>query len=154
MGLIDAWLTADETAPRKQRRARQADPRPPGGRARLCRQRADSAPLRPRVETPPYPGRGLLPAAGVRAGSRGPCDWGEAVVEIAGVAQTAALFCLRLCYSLKPFVCAFPTARQECFLAGHLAAFTALGGVPHRITYDNLGSAVTKILQGRAPPGA
>src|SRR5205823_4365152 len=72
-------------------------------------------------------------------GAEAQCDWGEAVVRIAGVEQTAYLFCLWLCYSLKPVVVAFPTARQECFLAGHLAAFQTLGGVPARITYDNLG---------------
>ncbi len=77
------------------------------------------------------------------------CDWGEAQVRIAGVEQTAQLFLLRLAYSLKPFVCAFPTARQECFFAGHEAAFALFGGVPRRISYDNLTTAVQKVLTGR-----
>jgi hypothetical protein len=83
-------------------------------------------------------------------GAEAQCDWGAAQVRIAGVEQTAHLFCFRLAYSLKPVVYAFPTERQECFLAGHLHAFQVLGGVPHRITYDNLGSAVTKVLTGRS----
>jgi hypothetical protein len=82
-------------------------------------------------------------------GAEAQCDWGEAVARIAGVEQTVYLFCLRLAYSLKAFVCAFPTMRQECFLAGHVAAFTAVGGVPQRIVYDNLATAVAKVLQGR-----
>src|SRR5260370_1251462 len=90
--------------------------------------------------------RSLAPAAGQEA----KCDWGEALVRVAGVEQTANLFCFRLSYSLKPFVCAFPTARQECFFAGHLDAFAALGGVPHRIVYDNLGTAVSRVLRGRS----
>lgn len=77
------------------------------------------------------------------------CDWGEAQVVIAGVEQTAFLFCLRLCHSLAAFVCVFPTARQECFFAGHAAAFAFLGVVPHRVAYDNLTSAVKAVLVGR-----
>ena len=149
MALIDAWLTADQTAPRKQRHTakriydRLVAEHGFAGSERIVRQYVHEWKRAPRSW------RGCFLPLAYAPGAEAQCDWGEAVVEIAGVAQTAALFCLRLCYSLKPFVCAFPTARQECFLAGHLAAFDALGGVPHRITYDNLSSAVTKILQGR-----
>jgi transposase len=150
MAIIDAWLTADQTAPRKQRHTakrihdRLVAEHGFAGSERIVRQyvrewkrvhQALSADCFLPLAYPP--------------GAEAQCDWGEAVVEIAGTAQTVFLFCLRLCYSLKPFVCAFPTARQECFLAGHVAAFAELGGVPHRITYDNLGSAVTKVLTGR-----
>lgn len=69
--------------------------------------------------------------------------------RIGGVEQVAPLVCLRLCSSLKAFVMACPTARQECGLAGQVAGFAALGGVPHRLTSDNLGSAVPKVLRGR-----
>jgi transposase len=147
--IIDAWLTADQDAPRKQRHTAKriydrlvAEHGFPGGE-RTVRQYVHEW---RRAHTP---GDDCFLPLAYAPGAEAQCDWGEAVVEVAGVAQTAHLFCLRLCYSLKPFVCAFPTARQECFLAGHLAAFAALGGVPRRITYDNLGSAVTKILQGR-----
>jgi hypothetical protein len=44
---------------------------------------------------------------------------------------------------------AFPTQRQEAFLWGHVQAFAHVGGVPHRISYDNLKTAVNRILQGR-----
>jgi transposase len=147
--LIDGWLTADQTAPRKQRHTakriydRLVTEHGFAGSERIVRQYVHDWKRAHEAD------RGCFLPLAYAPGAEAQCDRGEAVVEIAGVAQTAALFCLRLCYSLKPFVCAFPTARQECFLAGHLAAFAALGGVPHRITYDNLGSAVTKILQGR-----
>ncbi|MEZ4713120.1 MAG: hypothetical protein R3A44_38375 [Caldilineaceae bacterium] len=52
---------------------------------------------------------------------------GEATVMLAGTAVTVQLFVLRLCYSRKIFVMAFPTQRQEAFLAGHVAAFAHLG---------------------------
>ena len=75
-------------------------------------------------------------------------DWGEAEVVLAGEAVTVQLFILRLSYSRKLFVMAFPSQKQECFLAGHVAAFHYFGGVPTRISYDNLKTAVKKILIG------
>lgn len=45
---------------------------------------------------------------------------------------------------------AFPSQAQECFLYVHVCAFKYFGGIPHRISYDNLGTAV-KILP--AEPG-
>lgn len=44
---------------------------------------------------------------------------------------------------------AFPGQKQECFCAGHVAAFHHFGGVPQRLTYDNLTTAVQKILKGK-----
>lgn len=76
-------------------------------------------------------------------------DWGEAQVLMADAMVVAQLFIMRLCYSRKLFVMAFPTQRQEAFLLGHVQAFAHLGGVPHRISYDNLKTAVHRILQGR-----
>jgi hypothetical protein len=43
----------------------------------------------------------------------------------------------------------FPTQRQECFFAGHVAAFEYLGGVPARLSYDNLKTAVKVVLEGK-----
>jgi transposase len=43
---------------------------------------------------------------------------------------------------------AFPSQKQECFLAGHVAAFHFFGGIPWRLTYDNLKTAVKKIFIG------
>jgi transposase len=76
-------------------------------------------------------------------------DWGEAQVVIAGVRLTVQLFVMRLCYAHRTFACAFPTQRQEAFFAGHVAAFAFFGGVPHRLSYDNLTTAVAPIFTGR-----
>ena len=44
----------------------------------------------------------------------------------------------------------FASQGQEAFLEGHVAAFEILGGVPTRhIRYDNLSSAVHRVLFGR-----
>jgi transposase len=74
------------------------------------------------------------------------CDWGEAIAIIGGVRQTVQVFVLRLCYSRRAFVMAFPTQEQESFLYGHVSAFKHFGGVPHRISYDNLATAVKLAL--------
>ena len=62
---------------------------------------------------------------------------------MAGERITVQLFVMRLCYSRRLFVMAFPSQKQESFFAGHVHAFHFFGGVPHTLTYDNLGSAVT-----------
>ncbi len=76
-------------------------------------------------------------------------DWGEAQADIADERTTVQMFVLRLCYSRRIFVMAFPTQKQECFFEGHVQAFHFLGGVPQRMTYDNLSTAVQRVLEGR-----
>jgi transposase len=76
-------------------------------------------------------------------------DWGEAEVILAGERVTVQLFILRLNYSKARFVMAFPFQKQEAFFEGHNQAFRFLGGIPRRLTYDNLKTAVYKILSGR-----
>lgn len=75
-------------------------------------------------------------------------DWGEAQVDINGVRQTVQMFVMRLNYSKARFVVAFPFQKQEAFFEGHIQAFHFFGGVPQRITYDNLKTAVFRILEG------
>lgn len=75
-------------------------------------------------------------------------DWGEAIAIIGGVRQTVQFFVMRLCYSRRTFVMMFPSQNQESFLYAHVQAFNHFGGVPHRISYDNLGTAV-KLAMGK-----
>jgi transposase len=75
-------------------------------------------------------------------------DWGEALVILAGVQITVQFFVMRLCYSRRLFVMAFPNQKQEAFFAAHVAAFAYFGGIPHRLSYDNLKTAVQKVLKG------
>ena len=148
-GIIDAWLAADAAAPRKQRHTakrvydRLRDEHGYRGSERQVRAFVAAWKRAHRSDA-----EGFVPLA-YPPGLEAQCDWGEAQVVIAGVEQSASLFCLRMCSSLAAFVCVFPTARQECFFAGHAAAFAFLGLVPRRIAYDNLSSAVTAVLTGR-----
>jgi hypothetical protein len=50
---------------------------------------------------------------------------------------------------VRPFHCAYPRATQQAFLEVHERAFAYFGGVFRRLRYDNLGSAVKKILRGQ-----
>ena len=75
-------------------------------------------------------------------------DWGEAVAIVAGEEVSVQFFVIRLNYSRVRFVKAYPFQKQEAFWDGHEAGFHFLGGVPQRITYDNLKVAVFRILDG------
>ena len=74
------------------------------------------------------------------------CDFGEALVVIAGAQQKAHYFILDLPHSDGCFVKAYPAETTESFLDGHVSAFAFLGGVPQSILYDNTKLAVAKIL--------
>jgi transposase len=76
-------------------------------------------------------------------------DWGEGQVIMRGERVTAQLFVMRLGYSRRTFVKAYPTQRQESFFDGHVNAFTFFDGVPRRLSYDNLKVAVYEVLTGR-----
>src|SRR6266480_7018290 len=76
-------------------------------------------------------------------------DWGEAQVILKGERATVQVFVMHLSYSRRTFVMTFPAQKQEAFFYGHVRAFEFFGGVPHRLSYDNLGAAVKPLMQGR-----
>ncbi len=77
-------------------------------------------------------------------------DWGEVHVILDGQSVTAQMFCMRLAYSGACYVQLFPHQRMEAFLAAHVAAFEFFGFVPQCIIYDNLTTAVQRVLHGHA----
>jgi len=82
-------------------------------------------------------------------GTDAQCDWGEAYVYMADELVPVQALCMKLSYSGKPFVMAFPTQRQEAFFEGQEQAFHWFQGTPSRVSYDNLTQAVRKVLRGR-----
>ena len=82
-------------------------------------------------------------------GAEAEVDWGEAKVWIGGQLVKIHLFVIRLSHSGAAWVEAFERETQQAFLEGHANGLQFLGGVPALIRYDNLRSAVTKILRGR-----
>jgi len=76
-------------------------------------------------------------------------DWYEAVVELAGVEQKAQIFSMRSMASGGAFHRAYPHATQQAFFEAHEQAFKYFGGVFKVLRYDNLTSAIRRVLRGR-----
>jgi transposase len=144
--VIEAWLKADAEAPRKQQHTakrifeRLREEYGFTGSERRVREYV--------AEYRQKPTEVFLPL-GFEPGEMAQVDWAEVTVNLAGLRTKVQLFCLVLNYSGTLYCQAFERANQEAFFEGHTQAFTFLGGVPRTITYDNLTSAVKKILQGR-----
>ncbi len=145
MGIVEQWLKEDQEAPRKQRHT-----------ARRVYHRL--------VEEHQFSGsesavrkcvrklRGQVAEAFVPleadAGKMAQVDWGTAKARIGGVDVPVHLFVLRLRHSGVIFARAYLHETMECFLDGHKRAFEWLEGVPRTLVYDNLKTAVVRILSG------
>lgn len=83
-------------------------------------------------------------------GAEAEVDFADVWLKVAGVLDKYFLFTLRLSYSGKAVHRVFASQGQEAFIEGHLIAFAVLGGTPvDKIRYDNLKSAVSRVLLGR-----
>jgi hypothetical protein len=69
-------------------------------------------------------------------------------VEIDGTRQNVQIFSMRSMWSGAAFHRAYARATQQAFLEAHELAFAYFGGVFRLLRYDNLTSAVKKILRG------
>jgi transposase len=75
-------------------------------------------------------------------------DWYEAFAEIAGETCKVYGFTMRSMASGGAFHVAYYHATQQAFLEAHELAFHYFGGVFQLLRYDNLKSAVKKIMRG------
>ena len=82
-------------------------------------------------------------------GEQGQVDWYEAQADLGGERHTLQVFCARSMASGGAFHRAYTRATQQAFLEAHEHAFAFFGGVFRTMRYDNLSSAVKKILRGR-----
>ena len=76
-------------------------------------------------------------------------DWGAATAIISGQRCQIKYFCMRSKYSGKHFVRGYPCERQQAFFDAHLHGFDFFGGIFPVLIYDNLTTAVRKVLRGR-----
>jgi transposase len=147
---IRAWLMADREAPRKQRHtARRVWQRLLDEHDAVVAESTVRAYVR---ELRRELGSGLGQVTIVarhRPGEEAEVDFGEAIIILAGEPIKVQLFHLRLSHSGKGITLASLAPDQTAFLEGHVIAFERLGGVPGLIRYDNLRSAVKRILVGR-----
>lgn len=84
-----------------------------------------------------------------RAGDLAEVDFFEVLVEVSGSECKAWMFLMRSMYAERDFAWLYPWEDQACFLDGHVRAFAHFGGVFSRLLYDNLRSAVKKVLVGQ-----
>jgi transposase len=150
MMIIRAWLVADRQAPRKQRHtARRVHQRLVAEYGAVV---AEST-VRAYVAQVNFELDNTLRLVTVPQthgpGEEAECDFGEFMAWIEGVLVKCWMFCLRLSHSGRGFHVAFCHQAQEAFFEGHVLAFAHFGSVPARIRYDNLKSAVIKVLLGR-----
>lgn len=154
--LVDAMLRGDLTAPRKQQHtarrvlARLVDEHDVTDvsywtvRDYVARRRPQIQAEAGRVLEQVFVPQSHFP------GAEGEVDFADLWIDLAGVRTKVFLFTFRLSCSGKAVHRAFGTQGQEAFLQGHLEAFRVLGGVPSvHVRYDNLKSAVSRVLFGR-----
>lgn len=152
---IDAMLTADTTAPRKQRHTARRI------LARLIEEHEadelsystvrDYVRLR-RAQIDVEAGRlvEVFVPQEHEPGAEVEVDFGELWVVLNGVKTKCHMFVFRLSHSGKAIHRVYPTQAQEAVLEAHIEAFNEIGRVPVKhIRYDNLTSAFTAVVFGQ-----
>jgi len=150
MEFIDGILIADERAPKKQRhtarriwqRIGQERPQASVGEATVRgyvrRRKQELGQVRRETFIPQVYDWGV----------EAQVDWYEAMAEIGGEMRKVYGFSMRSMASGGAFHVAYYHATQQAFLEAHELAFAYFGGVFRLLRYDNLKSAVKKILRG------
>jgi len=148
--IIDGWLKADKGVPKKQRHTacriynRLVEEHGYQGGESTVRRYVSMARMELGVNSP-----GAFIPCDPEAGFEAEVDWGTAMVEIEGKRHRVRIFCMRSKYSGKHFVRAYPCERQQAFFDAHIRGFQFFGGVFPVLIYDNLTTAVRKVLRGR-----
>lgn len=149
--IINRILEQDREAPRKQRhtahriftRLKEEHPELPIGEPTVRRYVAG------RKRELGLSGREVFVPQSYQAGQEGQVDWFEAAAKLGGERCVLQFFAMRSMGSGDAFHRAYTNATQQAFLEGHEHAFAYFGGVFRTLRYDNLSSAVKKILRGR-----
>ena len=77
-------------------------------------------------------------------------DWGVAYAVLAGELERLKYFCMRSKGSGKPFFRLYRCERQQAFFDALMQAFAFFGGIFSVLIFDNLTTAVRRVLQGKA----
>jgi transposase len=147
---INAILEADRTAPRKQRHTARRIWR------RILTEKPDQTVaeatirqyVRERKRELGWSTRTTCVPQNYESGQEGQVDWYESWAELSGERALLQVFSMRSMASGAAFHRAYHRATQQAFLEAHELAFRYFGGVFRVLRYDNLKSAVKKILRG------
>lgn len=150
VAFIEEILEADRKAPRKQRHTahriwKRIGEEVPGCTAaeRTVRQYVEQ-----RKQELGLAGRETFVPQSYDWGIEAQVDWYEAYADLDGERVKLQVFALRSMASGAVYHRAYLRATQQAFLEAHELAFHYFGGVFRRVRYDNLTSAVKKILRG------
>ena len=150
MAFIDAVLDADRHAPRKQRHTARRIYR------RILKEYPDAGVaestvrnhVRERKRRMGLELRETFVPQSYGWGQEAQVDWYEAWADLGDERTKVQVFVMRSMASGAAFHRAYPHATQQAFLEAHELAFDYFGGVFRLLRYDNLASAVRKILRG------
>lgn len=145
---IDAWLEADRKIPRKQRHTvkriydRLRDECGFPGSYSSVKKYVRKKKFVMKAAT-----EGYLPLA--HPDGCGQVDFGEFIYYDAKQEEHNA-YALTISFpnSNKGYTQAFPSQNQECLLTGMQRIFEHIGGVPPRLRFDNMTTAVAQVLEG------
>ncbi len=144
--IVDAWREQDKTQPPKQRHTAQ----------RIYERLRDehgftgsASAVRRYISKRKTTGQEVFMPLQFDPGEEAQVDWHTGWLIENGVQRKAQFFCMRMCYSKASFVVAYEHADLVSFLDGHVRAFEYFEGVPRRLAYDNLKSAVIRVGKGK-----
>lgn len=145
---IDEWLEADRKVPRKQRHTvkriydRLRDELGYRGSYSSVKKYVRKKKFVMKAQS-----AGYLPLDHPQA--CGQVDFGEFIYyDGAGEEQKGYALTVSFPYSNKGYTQAFPSQNQECLLEGMKRIFEHIGGVPPRLRFDNMTTAVAQVLKG------
>lgn len=76
-------------------------------------------------------------------------DWSTEYVWIGGLRRRVSAAHMKLCCSRAFVISAYPSEAHEMLFDAHNRAFQAFGGIPSRVIYDNMKTAVDRVLVGK-----
>ena len=146
--LIDKWLEDDRKVPRKQRHTAKRI------YARLCCEAGFTGCyssvkryIRKKRFVMKQSSSGFLPLAQPQGWAQ--LDFGEFLYNNGtGDEKKGYALTMTFPYSNKGYTQVFPSQNQECLLIGMRRIFERIGGVPIRIRFDNMSTAVSQVLDG------
>ena len=148
--IIDTWLKGDKEQPKKQRHSahriytRLVNEYGFDGAESTVRHHVRIRKIILGVNAP----RAFIPSD-PEVGIEAEVDWGTAKAILSGNPVHLKYFCMRSKYSGKHFIRFYPCERQQAFFDAHIHAFAFFGGVFPTLIYDNLTTAVQKVLHGK-----
>ena len=150
---LSAWLNTEASRPRKQKRTLKqlhADLVALGFGGSYGRVAAFAREWREdRQREQQTVGRGAFVPLAFQPGEAFQFDWSEDWAIIGGERVKLQAAHIKLSYSRAFLVRAYPLQTHEMLFDAHYQAFRVFGGVPRRGIYDNMRTAVDRVLVGK-----